>query len=245
MFKRVVLACSLCTATSAWGADWYTGAKQPAPGEDWVVAVDAAVDVTTQGSYFGDLQITAAPGGTLSTSGFRARVEGLTGRYQYFATDTNQTVHGTQDSGSALLGYQWISPNLSFMALLGADIRNNQLSIADPQNPVIGTNYGAKGQLELFATPTPTTMVSAAASFATNKTAYFTRLRYGYLIAPELYIGPEVLVLGDAFFNQERIGVHLTGLSAGPIRFAFAAGYLNDRVRGSGGYGTFSARVGF
>ena len=82
-------------------------------------------------------------------------------------------------------------------------------------------------------------------SYATNKQAYFARVRGGILIGRDLYVGPEVTVLGDQFFNQERVGVHLTGLRAGPLKFALAGGFLNDRVRGNGGYVNVDARVGF
>lgn len=245
MLRPLLCVLALLWSVPTQAADWYTGARQAAPTDDWIVTADASVDITTQGSYFGGVQATGALTGTLDQSGFRVRAEGIGGRYQYFSTDVNQTIHGTQVVGSALVGYQWVSPNLSFMAYLGGDARENHLSTYDPANPVNGMSFGAKTVLELYATPTPRTMVGATASYATNETAYFARLRAGYLIGPGLYIGPEALALGDAFFNQERIGAHLTGLQAGPIQFAFAAGYLYDRVRGSGGYGTLDARVGF
>ena len=245
MWPRLLCVLAILLSLPAAAADWYTGAKPQPAGDDWIVSVDASTDITTQSSYFGDVLVTAAPIGTLSESGLRARVDVLGGRYSYFSNDANTTVHGSQESGSALLGYEWVSPSMSFAAYLGADVRNNKLSIADPENPVVGTSFGAKVQGEFYVKPSAMTMIAANASYATNKTAYFARLRGGYLIGPDLYIGPEFVALGDAFFDQQRIGAHLTGLAAGPLRFAFAAGYLYDRVRGSGGYGTFDARVGF
>lgn len=229
----------------ALAADWYTGARPQPPGDDWIVIVDASTDITTQGSYFGDINATAAPVGTLVESGVRLRVDALGGRYSYVSTDTNQTVHGTQESGAALVGYEWVSPAMTFAAYLGGDVRNNSLSIVDPGNPVVGTSFGAKSQFEFYGKPSALTMIAANASYATNKTAYFARLRGGYLLGPDVYVGPELVALGDAFFNQERVGVHLTGLHTGPLQLAFAAGYLHDRVRGNGGYGTIDARVGF
>ncbi len=234
-----------CLPAPAFAADWYTGAKPQAPTDDWIVAVDASTDITTQGSYFGDINATAAPVGTLSQSGVRLRANGLGGVYSYYSTDDRQTIHGTQESGAALVGYEWVSPATVFAAYIGADIRNNTLSRVDPGNSVVGTSVGAKGQFEFYTKPSPLTMVAANASFATDKTAYFARLRGGTLIGPDLYVGPEFVALGDAFFNQERVGAHITGLRAGPIQVAFAAGYLHDRVRGSGGYATVDARVGF
>ena len=226
-------------------ADWYTGAKPQQQSDDWIVSVDVSTDITTQSSYFGDMLVTAAPVGTLAESGLRVRADALGGVYSYYATDRAATVHGTQESGSLLAGYEWISPTTVFSAYLGVDVRNNSLSIQDPGNPVVGTSIGAKGQLEFYTKPSVNTMIAAQASFATNKTAYFARLRGGYLIGPDLYVGPEFVALGDQFFNQERIGAHISGLKAGPLKFGFAAGYLYDRVRKSGGYVTVDARVGF
>ncbi len=235
----------LCPSAPAFAADWYTGAKPQAPTDDWIVAVDGSVDVTTQGSYFADINTTAALTGTLAESGSRLRSNVLGGVYSYYSTDDRQTIHGGQESGAALVGYEWVSPATVFAAYGGADIRNDTLTRVDPGNSVVGVSVGAKGQLEFYTKPSPRTMVAANASFATNKTAYFARLRGGYLLGPDLYVGPEFVTLGDAFFNQERVGAHITGLRAGPLQVAFAAGYLHDRVRGSGGYATLDARVGF
>ena len=245
MWKHLLCVVPFAVPVPSFAADWYTGAKTEKPTDDWIVSVDASTDITTQNSVFGDVVVTAAPVGTLNESGLRVRADGLGGRYSYVSTVSNQTVRGTQASGAALVGYEWVAPSMVFAAYIGADIRNNTLSIADAQNSVVGTSVGAKGQLEFYAKPSLRTMVSANASYATNKEAYFARLRGGYVIGPDLYVGPEFVALGDAFFNQERIGAHLTGLRAGPLRFAFAAGYLHDRVRGSGGYATVDARVGF
>ena len=209
------------------------------------MAVDTSADVTTQGSYFGDVLVTGAPAGTLSESGVRVRADGGGGIYSYYSTDDRREIRGRQESGALLIGYEWVSPATVFSAYLGGDVRNNALSYADPNNPVVGTTFGAKGQLEFYTKPSLNTMVAANASFATNKTAYFARLRAGYLIGPNLYVGPELVALGDAFFNQERVGVQVSGFRAGPLQFGFAAGYLHDRVRGSGAYTTVDARVGF
>lgn len=245
MLARLLAAGLVALPLPALAADWYTGAKPQQPTDDWIVAVDVSTDITTQGSYFGDVLVTAAPVGTLAQSGLRVRADALGGVYSYYATDTKQTVHGRQESGSLLAGYEWVSPTTVFSAYLGVDIRNNSLSIADPANPVIGTSVGAKGQLEFYTKPSFNTMIAAQASYATNKSAYFARLRGGYLIGPDLYLGPEFVALGDQFFNQERVGAQLSGLRVGRLQFAFAAGYLYDRVRHSGGYATIDARVGF
>jgi hypothetical protein len=241
LFGAVLTVVSL----PAYAADWYTGAKAQQPTDDWIVAVDASTDITTQSSYFGDVLVTGAPAGSLSETGLRVRADALGGVYSYYSATDNQTIHGTQEGGAFLVGYEWVSPTTVFSAYLGGDVRNNTLSYSDPSNPVVGTSFGAKGQLEFYTKPTLNTMVAGNASYSSNKTAYFARLRGGYLIGPDLYVGPEFAAEGDAFFNQVRFGAQLTGLRAGPLQFAFAAGILHDAVRGSGAYSTVDARVGF
>ncbi len=233
------------SAGQADAADWYTGAAPQKPDDDWIVAVSTSADVTSQGSYFGDATMTFAPGGSLSRSGARVRVDALGGVYSYRSNATGQTVRGSQESGSVLVGYEYVSPDLSVAGFLGGDVRNNTLSIPDTQNSVVGTTLGMKGSIEFYARPTPRTVVEGYGSYESNKNAYFTRLRGGYLITPNVYVGPEVAVLGDDFFNQRRFGAHVGGVHMGPVQIALSGGYLYDRVRKSGAYGTLDARFGF
>ena len=246
MIARLVVSLLLIVAPlPAVAADWYTGAKPQQATDDWIVSVDASTDITTQSSYFADVLITAAPVGTLNESGVRVRADGGAGLYSYYSTTDARELHGKQESGAFLAGYEWVSPTTVFAAYIGGDIRNNTLSFTDTSNNTVGTSFGAKGQLEFYTKPTLNTMIAGNVSYATNKTAYFARLRTGYLVGPNIYIGPEIVALGDSFFNQERIGAQLSGLHAGPLQFGFAAGYLYDRVRGSGAYTTVDARIGF
>jgi len=226
-------------------ADWYTGSAPAKPADDWIVAVNTSVDITSQNSRFADINATMAPAGTLAESGARLRVDGIGGTYSYQSKSNGETVHGTQESGSVSVGYEWITPETSVAAYLGGDARHDALSIQDPGNPVVGTSLGVKAALEFTTHPTPMTIVSGYGSIETNKSAYFTRLRAGTLIAPGVYVGPEVAALGDAFFNQERVGMHVSGTRFGNLQLALAGGYLYDRVRKSGTYVTIDAHVGF
>ena len=229
----------------AEAADFYTGAEPARSADDWIVSFDTSVDITSQNSVFADVTGTMAATGTLAESGARVRVDALGGTYSYRSNQTGSTIHGGQESGAVLVGYEWMAPDLAMSAYIGGDARHNSLSPADQQNSVVGTSFGVKGSLEFYARPTEFTIVSGYASYATNKNAYFTRLRTGYLVAPNLALGPEVAALGDAFFNQERVGLHLSGFRLGGVQLSVAGGYLYDRVRKSGGYTTVDARFGF
>jgi hypothetical protein len=225
--------------------DWYTGVSTPAAGDDWIVAVDSSMTVTSTGSEFADLGMTSAINGTLNASGVRARVEGLAGEYSYNEGLTGSRVNGLQEEGALLAGYEWVGRDARLGGYLGLDVRNNSLSAVDPTNPVVGTTAGLKSVLEFYLKPTASTFLSAYGSYTTNENAYYTRIKTGYAIASEVYVGPEVSYLGNDFFNQWRVGAHLTGFRLGGLQLAVSGGYLYDRMQKGGAYTSVDVRVGF
>lgn len=227
----------------ALASDWYTGAA-PQPGQAWVVSTDASATVTSTGSAFVNAGATAAIGGTLAETGARIRVEALAGTYEYRAA-TGRKVTADQVEGTVMAGHEWVWREAKLAGYIGLSVRNNTLSIPDPGNPVVGTSYGVKGALDLFVRPSDRTMLHAYGSVSSNDKAYFVRLKGGYRIGDELYVGPEVAFLGNAFYSQFRIGAHLTGLKLGPIQASISGGYLNDREQGHGAYGSLDLRAQF
>jgi Cellulose biosynthesis protein BcsS len=227
------------------GADWYTGAQQQSVDDSWAVAVDGSTSITSNSSAFGSMTVTAAPGGPPTQSGVRVRVEGIAGTYSYPGRAVGARINGFQQEGGLLTGYEWIWRDAALAGYIGFNVRSNQLSQPDPGNPVVGTGVGLKVAGSLYATPTDRTMVSAYGSYSTKFNAYYSRLRVGYMVADGVYIGPEALFLGDDFFRQYRVGAHLTGLSFGPVQVSLGAGYVQDRVQGSGYYSSVEARANF
>ncbi len=235
---------SLAVAGPARAADWYTGAPSSKASEDWIVSLDASTTVTTNNSVFANVGGTAAINDSLKESGVRAKVEAMAGTYQY-RTDAGARVTGEQVEGAALLGYEWIWREAKLAGYVGLAVRNTSLSISDPANPVVGTSYGLKTAVDFYARPTEKTMVSAYGSFTSNDKAYFTRFRAGYRIGDGVYIGPEAAFLGNDFYNQWRVGAHLTGLQLGPIQASLSAGYQFDREQKGGAYGSVDLRAQF
>lgn len=230
---------------AAFAADWYTGAEPAILDENWTTAVDASVAVTSNSSAFGSVTGTFATEGTLLQSGARLRVEGVAGTYSYPGQGVGQRVTGYQQEAALSAGYEWIWRDAALAGFVGFNVRSNQLSILDPGNPVVGTGVGAKFAANFYARPTENTMVSAYGSYSTQFNAYYSRFRVGYMVADGVYVGPEAMFLGDNFFNQYRIGAHLTGFSFGPVKMAVGVGYVKDRIQGSGYYSTVEARTAF
>jgi hypothetical protein len=245
-------------ASQAQAADWYTGraggssAPTASPsgaatsGEDnWIVAVDASLTATSTNSVFGDLVGTFAAVGTLKQSGVRVRVDALAGSYDYQATAPTRTIHTTQQAGSALIGYEWVQRNTTAAIYVGAAAQDVSLSAPDPKNSVVGSSVGVKISGEFYTRPTPTTMASGYASYSTMHNAYYTRLKYGWEILDDTFMGPEISLLGDDLYRQVRFGAHITGFRVGSMQFGISGGYVKDYKTGSGAYGIVDARLGF
>ncbi len=241
----VVLTGALVTTDVCFAADWYTGKEPVVAQDDWIVAVDAAATVTSNSSAFGAVTATIAPVNTLTESGPRVRLQNVTGVYSYPDTANGRTVRGFQEEVSALFGYEWIWQQAAIAGYIGFNVRHNELSIPDPGNPVVGTGVGAKIAADIYLNPTVDTLFAANASYSTLFRAYYARVRAGVAVADGVFIGPEATFLGDAFFNQWRVGAHLTGFLVGPVKFSLGAGYAYDRVQKGGYYTSVEARAAF
>jgi hypothetical protein len=260
-----VACCALWLAAlgagQACAADWYTGRPggssraaasagpagqgQETSEDNWIVAVDASLTATSTNSVFGNLVGTFAAMGTLKQSGLRLRVDALAGSYDYQATGPARTIHSTQQAGSALIGYEWVARNTTAAIYVGAAAQDVSLSAPDPLNSVVGASVGVKISGEFYTRPTPVTMASGYASWSSMHNAYYTRLKYGWAVLDDTFMGPEISFLGDDLYSQIRLGVHLTGFRVAALQFGISGGYVRDFKTGSGGYGILDARLGF
>ncbi|MGV2980125.1 cellulose biosynthesis protein BcsS [Camelimonas sp. ID_303_24] len=233
-------------AGAAQAADWTSGygsgsGAQPAGS---IIAIDTSVTATTSNSIFANTSVTAALTGDLEqVSGWRARVEGQVGSFEYRSDDTK--IIGNQQSGSALVGYEWAEPDVHVAAYIGFNYQNIKLDPVDPSNGTRGHGYGLRVVGELYANPTPYTMVSAYGSYSTHANAYYTRFKAGYALYDRTFIGPEFSMLGDNFYKQWRVGAHISGLTFGRFQFGLSGGYVRDSRRGPGGYVLVDSRVTF
>lgn len=242
----LALGLSLSAARGAGAVDWYTGDKTSEPDYAPSIVIDSSGSFAST-SDFGAVAVTAAAEGNLRQSGFLGRAEFVGGGYRYDATNAGvtQLINATQISGGALVGYNWVSPNWTFALFAGVQAVNTALSPFDPNNGTNGTHVGAKFVGEFYGNPTATTMFSGYASYGTAINDYYTRFKAGVAVARQVFIGPEFLALGNAFYNEYRGGLHLSGISLGQLTFGLSGGFSSNRVTGSGAYGIVDARIGF
>ena len=216
----------------------------PAQKETFGAAIDFAVTADSKGSRFVTAIATIAPFSGLDESGMRLRLGGVIGQYSY-TSSTLGKVSGTQSDVSFMIGYEWVTARASFGVYGGANYDNNSIDKYDPNNTSVGKGTGMKIAVDFNYRPTDYTMFAGVGSYSTMHGAYYTRLKAGYAIAPQIYAGPEAIFMGDEFFKQWRVGLHMTGAKFSMLQLGASAGVLVDKVRGTGIYGILDARLGF
>jgi Cellulose biosynthesis protein BcsS len=238
------LVSALCSS-AAFAQQWYVAPSAVVPPTDWLVAIDVSGTATSNHTDFLYGATTFALGGTLQQSGFRLRLEGLGGTYGFEQAPTNVTVTGKQYEGGALVGYQQVWNSGSLGAYVGANVRENTVPSSDPTTSSLGTRVGFKAAVDAYLLPAPATMMSVYGSYSSAYDAYYARFRAGYSLFGFGYLGPEVAVLGDDYYNQTRVGAHLTAMQLGAMQVGVSGGYVWERAYKDGYYGTLELRTGF
>lgn len=244
----VAIGVALATAAvpvPAYATDWSSGySTAPSQASGSIIAVDTSVTATDKGSIFVDTSVTAALTGDLEqVSGWRVRGQGQIGTFDYVTN--GEKITGNQQGASGLIGYEWVEPDIHAAAYIGFNYQNIKLNPNDPDNDTRGHGFGVRVVGEIYANPTDYTLATAYATYSSLHNAYYTRFKLGYALFDRTFIGPEFSYLGDDFYRQWRLGVHLTGLTLGRFQFGLAGGYMRDSKRGPGGYVLFDSRVTF
>jgi len=223
----------------------YGGAGKP-------LNVDAAGRVlafsgfdVSKNSYSGYAGTMISPFRDLDTSGLRYYMLGDAGAYKYSAG--GRSIRGTYESGDVLAGYGFEGNYYSINLLAGLNAANHTLSAIDPENRVQGTVIGAKVRADAWVNPTPRTLTYGEAEYSTAFRTYYARAKLGYDLTNRtgIFVGPELVALGDERFNHWRFGAHLTQMKFGWFQFDLSAGYAHDSIVGNGAYGTVEVSTHF
>jgi hypothetical protein len=250
MRKQFMSAAILLSLASsgALAADWYTGSpmtSRPSGPFNPLASLDLSFTAAND-QLAGALIGTFAPFSGLEQNGFRMRAIGLLGGYKYDATAPGVgVVTGNQVGGSLLMGYEWVVDRTKIGLYAGLDAMNNRLDKFDPNNDTAGTTFGARIGLDFYTRPTDATMAAGTFTYSTANNGYYMRLRGGMAVYEQTYLGPELLVQGDNFYTQWRLGVGLSNIQLGPVQIGVSGGYVNDSSRGNGAYGILDTRLTF
>ncbi len=153
--------------------------------------------------------MTVAPWSSdIYSDGWRLRVGGGYGRYGYDRDVVNDPVCGTPltvacsyDSkhfqvehsyAEALIGYHLRLGALTAKAFAGASMSSERHLNPDPNSSSDGTEYGAKGALELWLNTGEAAWTSLDGSYATTRNESSARWRAGWRVEPRFSVGPEL-----------------------------------------------------
>lgn len=212
--------------------------------DDLVVETSASVTITSTQSKFVDAAVTVPVGPKAGLDGLRVKAEALAGQYDYKAA-SGRTTTASKTQLTGLVGYEWTWTNARFGLFAGPTLGNTSVSPADPARRDTGVELGAKIVAQAWWQPTARTMASGYASYSTLADAYYLHAKAGYAVFGNVYVGPEVALLGDDTSSQWRLGAHFTGLQLGPVQMSVAGGYLKDQSGKAGTYATVDVRGAF
>jgi hypothetical protein len=241
--KHLLLVClamgPMAAANAAFADDSlppFADKAAPAGNDNQHAEFYTGIDVAARGWLYGWVEGTVAPFTNTDTSGLRLRVYGETGTDEY----QSQTFEGTTNRelwshASALAGYAFEQEHLEVEGFVGPAVVDVVLKHADPDNQVQGARAGPEFSGD-FEWTNYHLLFSGWGYYTTAFSSYEATLKFGPEIARNVYIGPEVGIIGDTLFTQWRVGGHITALNIGTARVSFGAGFENDSIIGSGMY---------
>ena len=203
-----------------------------------------------EGSNYTYIGGVTALNSNLDKDGFLARALVGVGGYDYSRAPSSD-VNGRIVAGDVMLGYQtFLAKNpltatrLTFY--VGVDHQDQHLSPYDPASNVRGPETGVKGQIEAAFQPTTHTNLNVLGSYSSAYDTYWLKTQYG---CNELgvNIGPEVVLLGNKAFDQQRYGAFVNEIPlASSLSAGISGGYSNSARRGEDGlYGEVGLAYSF
>jgi hypothetical protein len=173
-------------------------------------------------------------GAGLDASGFRTLLK--VGAAREAASRTRPRGIAYKAESQALFGYEWRFGD-NFLALYaGSDVEGEYREQWNVSSYIV--RMGPRLQADLWARPTETTMVQAAAYVSSLDRRAWLRLAPGWTIREELYAGPEIELYRQHGYRKLRVGLHLTGLRLFGLTWRLAGGWQRTNHRASEAYAT-------
>lgn len=129
---------------------------------------------------------------------------------------------------STLVGYQWVAGPLYLAGYVGPELQEEQVTFDGRLHRLSEPRLGVRGQVELWANPTPATLLTGTVVAGSAKANLWARASAGVALWPQAFVGPEVTLYTTPTYTEVRIGAHLTGPSFGPVSVRVSAGWMSD-----------------
>lgn len=228
------IVCCLCGSLRSARAD---------ESDDPTVIIFSGRDIWRNGAFVYGGFLTA-PGG-FEQDGLMLKVLLSGGLYRYTAKDLGTDVIGAEWLAQIMPGWRIKRGNVELKVFFGLDIQRHRLWPDDPGNRLRGGDIGVRFAAELWAEPTPATMIAADISLSSIATNNAARLAFGWRVLEDIvggfYIGPETQYFGSDGYRHLRLGAHITSMKTGGYEWSAAGGWAGD----SDGRASPYVRLGF
>jgi hypothetical protein len=227
--------------------------------------INTSLDVTSRRGIGAYGAVTFAPSGLLEQSGVRLKVEGVNGGYHYntegdpdFFQPPLLSIHGHFMGASALVGYELVTATLNLAGFVGGDYQRdsqsfNPANVPNPfgepteaiRNPTLGARWGVKFATDAEYHPTEQWSFLLSGNYSTANNSWWSRLRPGYAVLEDVFVGPEAIYQGNNFFQQWCAGAHVRGIKLGVLEIGLSSGFMRDSIVSNGIYGNLETSVRF
>jgi len=137
-------------------------------------------------------------------------------------------VIGAEGVAQVMPGWQIRRGAFEAKFFFGPEYQFHKLWPDDPGSRLRGPAFGLRFTVDLWAEPTPATMVAADASLSSIATSHSARAAVGWRVLDRFYAGPETQVYGGDGYRQWRLGAHVTSMKAGDTEWSAAGGWALD-----------------
>lgn len=151
-----------------------------------------------------------------------------------FRGEVNLPATRLTTQASALVGYQWTGA-IYLAALAGPDVSHEQLSVSNRLYRVSQPRGGVRAQFELWANPTPDTLVTTTVVGSSVRGSLWARGSAGYRLPGGAFVGPEATLYMTDTYRETRWGAHVTSWRIGLLTLRVSGGWMkaDDGHRGS------------
>jgi hypothetical protein len=206
--------------------------------------IDGSAVATSLGGRSVDFNATFAPFGDINDSGFRARLSGNASWYRFLTGENPATTaSGKSLEAGVLAGYQFSSPRISFIGVIGPSFTESN------DNGVKSGHWGAKTVVSTYALPSDETMAFGSISYSTVSNFLQVQAKVGIRVVGNFYLGPEAIfswrnvVPGIDNVAEMRLGGHISAVSFGPVQLGVSGGWAEQQNLGSGYYGSVNLYI--
>lgn len=143
-----------------------------------------------------------------------------------------------------LAGYQWALNGLFLAGYAGIEGHREQLVVAERIYRHSQPRFGFRGQVEVWAHPTPWSLVTTTVVAGSTRASFWGRASAGLRVAGSVFLGPEATAYVTPSYRELRLGAHVTGVAIGRVHLRVPGGWMIDdaHTRGSP-YGGLTAWI--